>query len=119
VATRFTIDPGSTLPLQANDPTGGMLVVESGTFTVRLQTDWAESCKGQMASAFTTTEATGVFSPSGEPVARGDEVTMAAGDAYIPGSINGEIRNDGTEPAIGLVMLVGPTSAMTGRTPTP
>ena len=42
-----------------------------------------------------------------------------AGDAaYIPGSVSGEIRNEGQEMGSGLVVLVGPTEAMTGATPT-
>ena len=66
-----------------------------------------------------TAEATGTFTPSDEQIASGDEATMDAGDAaYIPGSINGEIRNDGSEQAVGLVVLVGPTEAMMGATPT-
>ena len=63
---------------------------------------------------------TGTFTPSDAQIASGEEAMMNAGDAaYIPGSIDGEIRNDGTEPAVGLVVLVGPTEAMTGATPTP
>ena len=38
VAVRFTIDPGSKLPLEPGDPTGGLLVVQSGTFTIVAQT---------------------------------------------------------------------------------
>src|SRR5215212_3800343 len=33
IAARFTIDPGAVLPSDASDPTGGMVIVESGTFT--------------------------------------------------------------------------------------
>jgi hypothetical protein len=46
--------------------------------------------------------------------------TLGAGDAaFIPGSINGEIRNESDEPAVALVVLVGPAQMMTGTTPTP
>jgi quercetin dioxygenase-like cupin family protein len=119
IAVRFSIDPGAVLPLDASDPTGGMLIVESGTFTVQLDTSWAVSRSGSLNAAIATAEASGTFTPSDEQVASGDEVTMGTGDAaYIPGSINGEIRNDGDEPAAGLVVLVGPSEAMTGATPT-
>jgi len=38
IAARFHIDPGAVLPLEASDPSGGMVIVESGTFTVQLDT---------------------------------------------------------------------------------
>ena len=45
---------------------------------------------------------------------------MGAGDAaYIPGSVSGEIRNDGNEPAVAILVLVGPTAGGTAATPTP
>jgi len=120
IAARFTVDPGTTLPLEANDPTGGMLIVESGTFTIQLDVPWAISRSGSLNAAFATAEATGTFTSSDEQIASGEDATLGAGDAaYIPGSINGEIRNDGQEPAMGLVVLVGPTEAMTGATPAP
>jgi hypothetical protein len=120
IAVRFHIDPGAALPLEASDPTGGMLIVESGTFSLRLETAWAISRSGSLSAAFATAEASGTYTPSDEQIASGEEVTMGAGDAaYIPGSVNGEIRNDGQEPAVGLVVLVGPTQSMTGATPTP
>ena len=119
IAARFTIEPGAVLPLEASDPTGGMLIVESGTFTVRVDAPWAISRTGTLSAAIGTAEATGTFTPSDEQIASGEEVTLGVGDAaYIPGSITGEIRNDGQEPAEGLVVLVGPTEAMTGATPT-
>ena len=44
-----------------------------------------------------------------EAVSAGQEVTIAAGDvAYIPGSVSGELRNDGQEPAVGLIVLIAP-----------
>ena len=120
IAARFRIEPGATLPLEASDPTGGMLIVESGTFTVRVDTPWAISRSGSLASSIATAEASGTFTSPDEQIASGDEATLDAGDAaYIPGSISGEIRNDGTEAAVGLVVLVGPTEAMSGATPTP
>jgi hypothetical protein len=120
IAARFSVESGAAVPLDASDPSGGMLIVESGTFTVRLDTAWAISRSGSLNAAIGTAEATGTFTPSDEQVASGEEATMDAGDAaYIPGSIGGEIRNDGTEPAVGLVVLVGPTEGMMGATPTP
>jgi quercetin dioxygenase-like cupin family protein len=121
IAARFTVDPGAQFPLEASDPSGGMLIVQSGTCTVRLDTAWAVSRSGSLNAAIGTAEATGTFTPSEEQVASGEEATLDAGDAaYIPGSVGGEIRNDGQEPAVGLVVLVGPTEGMMGgATPTP
>src|SRR5215216_3844264 len=100
IAARFTVEPGARFPLEASDPSGGMLIVESGTFTIRLDTAWAVSRSGSFNAAFATAVATGTFTPSDEQIASGDEVTLSAGDAaYIPGSVSGEIRNDGQEPA--------------------
>jgi quercetin dioxygenase-like cupin family protein len=120
IAIRFSIEPGAGFPLEASDPTAGMLIVESGAFTVRVDADWAVSRRGSLNTAIATAEATGTFTPADEQIASGEEVTLGAGDAaYIPGSVSGEIRNDGKEPAEGLVVLVGPTEVMTGATPTP
>jgi quercetin dioxygenase-like cupin family protein len=120
IAVRFTVDPGARLPSDANDPTSGMLIVESGTLTIRVDAPWSVSRSGSLSAAIATAEATGSFSPSDEQIASGDEATLTAGDVvYIPASTGGEIRNDGSEPAVGLVVLVGPTEAMTGATPVP
>jgi quercetin dioxygenase-like cupin family protein len=120
IAARFHIEPGASLPLEASDPTGGMLIVESGTLTIQLDTTWAIARSGSLNAAIGTAEATGTFTSSDEQVASGDEATLNTGDAaYIPGSITGEIRNDGSEPAVGLVVLLAPAQGMTGATPTP
>ena len=120
IALRFSMEPGAVLPIEASDPSSGMLIVESGTLTVRVDADWAVSRSGALNAAIGTAVATGTFTPSDERTASGEEVTMSAGDAaYIPGSVSGEIRNDGQEPAMGLVVLVGPSETMSGATPTP
>ncbi len=81
---------------------------------------WAISRSGSLTAAIATAEASGTFTPSDEEIARGEEVTMGAGDAaFIPGGVSDEVRNDGQEPAVALVVLVGPTEAMTGATPAP
>ena len=93
IAAHFRIQPGAALPLEASDPSGGMLIVESGTFTVRVDTPWAISRSGSFASSIATAEASGTFTSQDEQIASGDEATMGAGDAaYIPGSVSGEIE---------------------------
>ena len=70
-----------------------------------------------LGAAMATAEATGNVGSLTETVAVGEEATLAANDAaYIPGSITGEIRNDGAEPAVGMAFIVGPSEGM--ATPT-
>ncbi len=113
-AARLRLEPGSTLPLLPDDPTGGLLVVESGVFTIEADTSLSVMRAGAM-----TAESNGM--PPMETTASGDVVTLEMGDsAYIPGSITGELRNDGDVAAVGLAFLAGPSMGLTGEgTPTP
>jgi hypothetical protein len=120
IAVRLILDPGAWLPSEASDPTGGMLIVESGTLTISLDASWSVSRSGSLNAAIATAEATGTFTPPDEQIASGEEVTMTAGDvAYLPGSVSGEIRSDGSEPAVALAVLIAPTEGMMGATPVP
>jgi uncharacterized RmlC-like cupin family protein len=120
ITVRLTIDPGAVLPSEASDPTGGMLIVESGIVTIRINAPWAIARSGSLNAAIATAEATGTFTPSDDQIASDESAIMEPGDvAYLPGSVSGEIRNYGAEPAVALVVLVGPTEAMTGATPVP
>jgi hypothetical protein len=50
-----------------------------------------------------------------EAIAASDEGTLSAGDvADIPGSVSGALRNDGQEPAVGLVVVVAPGGILSG-----
>ena len=72
-------------PILAADPSSGMCLVEAGTITIQAE-----------APVSVTRGAT-----LGEAIPAGEAGMLEAGDAaYIPGSINGEIRNDGDEPAV-------------------
>ena len=107
---RLGLDPGATLPIEASDPTSGLLVVESGTFTVRVEGPVTVTRGAGLDAALATAEATGDLGSASEAVAAGQEVTLGAGDAaYVPGGIAGELRNGGQERAVGLVFLVGPS----------
>jgi hypothetical protein len=87
IAVRLSIEPGAGFPLETSDPTGGMVIVESGTFTVRVDAPWAVSRSGSILAAIATAEATGTYTPTDEQIGSGEEVTMGAGDAaYIPGN---------------------------------
>jgi quercetin dioxygenase-like cupin family protein len=98
IALRVSIEPGAVSVFDETDPSSALLVVESGTFTAQIEADWS------------LTRGDAEFGES-EAVAVGEEATLSAGDvAYIPGSVAGEIRNDGQEPAIGMVTLIVPGS---------
>ncbi len=118
---RLGLDPGAGFPIEASDPSSGMLIVESGAFTVRVDAPLAVTRGAGLLDAIATAEATGDVASSTEAVAAGEEVTLEAGDAvFIPGSIAGEIRNDGQERAVGLAFLaVPPEGTGTEATPTP
>jgi quercetin dioxygenase-like cupin family protein len=104
-AARAGFEPGAGFPLEASDPEGAFVIVESGTLTVRVEeVTWTIS-RG---------------SGSSEEVALGEEATLEAGDsAYVPGGVTGEVRNNGQERAEALVFLVDPAGAMAASTPAP
>src|SRR5262249_42093970 len=113
---RFTEEPGASLPLEQNDPTGGLLGVESGTFTLQGEKEIAVSRGAGLSEAMATPQTGGEYSPPQEMVAAGEEVTLKQGDAaWVPGSVTGEIRNDGDTAATGIVFLVGPPGTMMGE----
>lgn len=117
---RISMDPGAGFPIEESDPTAGILVVESGTFTVVVEGAMTVTRGATLGEAVAAAEATGDFSEASEAIPAGQEVTLEAGDAaYIPSSVNGEIRNDGNEPAVGLGFLVIPPEEMMGEEATP
>jgi hypothetical protein len=65
--------------------------------------------------------ASGDLSGAMELVPAGGVITLEAGDAaYVPANVAGEIRHEGSEPAVGLGILVSPSrSMMAAATPTP
>ncbi len=121
IVSRIGIEPGAGFPIEESDPTTGLLIVESGAFTVQVDGPWTVSRAGSFEGAMATAEATGVYAPIVEEITSGEEVTLEAGDAaFIPPSVNGEMRNDGDEPAVGLAFLIAPPDpTMTGATPAP
>jgi hypothetical protein len=113
IAVRVTLDPGAVSSFAEDDPTGGLLIVESGAFTARVERDWSVS---RGAAVQQMVEAAGDDVPNFmEAIAAGEETTMTVGDtAFIPGSVAGEIRNDGQEPAVGLLVLAVPEGTLAG-----
>jgi quercetin dioxygenase-like cupin family protein len=120
VVARFSLDAGASFRFDPNDPTNTLVVVESGALTVRVEEmAWSVSRGEALSVAMETGEAAD-FEAALEDVALGDEATLTAGDvAYIPGSVNGEVRNEGQERAEALLFVVGPPEAMFSATPEP
>lgn len=122
IVSRISVEAGAGFPIEESDPTTGLLIVESGAFTVQVDAPWTVSRAGSFEGAMATAVATGVYTPVVEEIASGEAATLEAGDsAFIPASVNGELRNDGDEPAVGLAFLIAPPDpSMTGgATPTP
>jgi hypothetical protein len=121
VVIRIGFDPGAALPGEENDPTVGIVLVESGTLTVQADGPVTVTRGASLGAAMATAEASGDFSTLVESVAAGEAVTLEAGDAaYLPANMTGEIRNDSQERAVGLAFLAVPPEGMVGEaTPTP
>jgi quercetin dioxygenase-like cupin family protein len=122
-AARVGFDRGAGFPFDASDPTGAMVVVESGTLTIRVvEQSWTISRGAALQQAMATPAAEPTMTGVVEQVTTGQEATLQAGDAaFIPGSVNGEARNRGTEHAEGLVILIAPAGmgAMASSAATP
>jgi hypothetical protein len=90
-----------------------MLIVESGSPTIVIDDTWRVTRSAGLTERLATVEATGDFASLAEEIAIDAETTLEVGDvAFVPGGVNGEIRNDGDEPAVLYVVLLSPT--MTG-----
>ncbi len=114
---RFALDPGASFPIDENDPSVVLVYVESGEFTFRVEAP-IQVTRAATIEAFATPGAVeeGVL-PETEEVAAGTEFTLAAGDSFVyPPNVAGEIRNDGTERAVGLGAFVAPPEEV-GATP--
>nr|MBA3415229.1 hypothetical protein [Chloroflexia bacterium] len=102
----FTNAPGAVFTTPADDPTAGLLLVESGTLTVRL------------AAPVTVNRATGP-----EEVPAGTDFVLGSGDSFLwlP-YVAGETRNEGQEPAVTLLAFLAPeaeAATAAAGTPTP
>jgi len=83
--------------------------VESGMFTARVEAALTISRGTALLQTMATPAANGDEFDVTEEIAASEESTLSAGDvAYIPGSPNGELRNDGQEPAVGHLLVIAP-----------
>lgn len=119
---RVGYEPGAGFPLTPTDGTSAMVVVESGELTATVvEKEWTITRGAAMQQAMATPAAMPDMSGVQEVVAMGVEATLQAGDvAYVPGSVSGEVRNKGQEPATAIVFLIAPAGMMMGEaTPAP
>jgi quercetin dioxygenase-like cupin family protein len=118
---RITLEPGVVLPSDENDPGVGVLVVESGAFTVQIEGPVTVTRAANMGDVLIAADASGDYSTVVETITAGEAVTLGAGDVvYIPANVGGEIRNEGEEPAVALGFLLNPHGEMIGAaTPAP
>jgi quercetin dioxygenase-like cupin family protein len=98
---RFTFAPGASDSIEAGDPTLVLVAVESGALTFNI------------AAAIRVTQVAVAGTPvAAEVAAAGVEFTLGPGDsALIPPLAPGMVRNDGSEPAAAVVLLVSPVAA--------
>jgi quercetin dioxygenase-like cupin family protein len=118
---RIGLEPGTGFPIEESDPSAGILLVESGTFTVQVNGPVSVTRGASLEEAMAAAESTGDLSAAAEAIAAGEAVTLKAGDAaYVPSNVTGEIRNDGQERAVALTILLGPAEGMmAAATPAP
>jgi hypothetical protein len=118
---RIGLDPGAGFPIEAGDPAAGVLLVESGTFTIQVNGPVSVTRGAGLGEAMESAQSTGDLNEAAEAIAAGEAVTLDMGDAaYVPGNVSGEIRNDGQERAVALAFLVGPPANMAAEaTPAP
>lgn len=97
VMGRLSMDPGASVPFIPEDPSAVLLFVSSGEMTF------------QVNVPMTVARATGNGATPTPPeeIAADDEFTLREGDSAIfPGSMTGEVRNDGAEDASALIVNV-------------
>jgi hypothetical protein len=97
VLVRLTLEPGAILPPEPNDPTGAFVVIESGALTTRSTGPLRVSRASEEDFIM-------------EPVAADAETTLGPGDALYVGPFQAtEVRNDGDEPAVFLLVNILPS----------
>ena len=118
---RVSFDPGTGFPIEAGDPAFALAVIESGKLTVRQDGPLTVTRAGALAAAVSQQGAGVTSAPETEEISAGQEVTLEAGDSVLfSPHVGGEIRNDGQERTVVLVIFVGPPEAMMGEaTPAP
>jgi hypothetical protein len=117
---RVGFEPGTGFDIDPGDPSYSLGVIESGELTVRLESALTVTRAGALEAAMG--EEGEASAPATEEIAAGQEVTLGVGDTVLfpPNVGGGEIRNDGQERTVALVVFVGPPPEMMGEaTPAP
>jgi hypothetical protein len=105
---RISFAPGTGFPMAATDPVHGLAVIESGELTLRAGLPLVVTRAGALGTAMKPAGGMTV-PPATEEIATGQEVTVQAGDTVLfPPHGGGEIRNDGSERTVVLIVYVGP-----------
>jgi quercetin dioxygenase-like cupin family protein len=105
---RISFAPGTGFPMAATDPAHGLAVIESGELTLRAGRPLVVTRAGALGTAMKPAGGMAV-PPATEEIATGQEVTVRAGDTVLfPPHGGGEIRNDGPERTVVLIVFVGP-----------
>jgi len=116
---RFVVEPGAVFPIDASDPSVTLVSVESGALTSQVDVAITVT-RAATYTAFATPDADMSAIPPPEEIAADTEFTLEVGDsAYYPGSISGEVRNDGQEPTVVLLVFIDPLDGGTMGTPAP
>ncbi len=117
---RIGLEPGAALPIEASDPSAGILIVESGVVTVEVAGPVTVTRGATLGETTAAAEETGDFGAILESFAAGEIVVLESGDAiFIPGGLDGEIRNEERVRAEGLAFLVSPSGLMMPAVATP
>jgi len=109
---RVNFLPGFGFAFDASDPVGAMIYVEAGELTIRVE---EESWQITRAAARETAIASATngeqdLSSAMEDIAQGEEGVLHVGDvAYVPGSLTGELRNNGQETVELFVVQIAPS----------
>ncbi len=105
---RISFAPGTGFPMAATDPVHGLAVIERGELTLRAGRPLVVTRAGALGTAMKPAGGMAV-PPATEEIATGQEVTVRAGDTVLfPPHGGGEIRNDGSERTVVLIVFVGP-----------
>jgi quercetin dioxygenase-like cupin family protein len=105
---RISFAPGTGFPMATTDPVHGLAVVERGALTLRAGRPLVVTRARALGTAMKPAGGMAV-PPVIEEIATGQEVTVRAGDTVLfPPHGGGEIRNDGPERIVVLIVFVGP-----------
>jgi quercetin dioxygenase-like cupin family protein len=109
---RLTVAAGAAFQVDPADPETALIYVESGTLTARIEGPVNVTRAGAFDAEFASPDATDgeeEFIPPTEEISAGREFQVTAGDSFLfPAKTAGDVRNDGTEPAVFLVSLTAP-----------